>query len=219
MPMIRLIPNVVRYALSATYTNGRPIVTVLHYRVDDSVPGASRADRLSTHAARVRDAWQSEIMDLCSTGYAFQGIAWLDLDSEEGSTGSLGANGALPTAGPKVTTSFAAPSICVLVRKNITGARGARRGRMYLPWLDEADTTHTGSIQSTFVTTAQGKADAFFTAAQNIIAAPDGGAKMIVPDYPRIPTPQPNTLVGRHSYVLSLTVENVQASQRRRVRP
>jgi hypothetical protein len=183
----------------------------------DDITGSEAADL----AQKASTIWQDEILDILSASYTYTGAQFIDLDDADGVTGHVSPTAAHPTAG-QVPGTPGAPQVCILVKKNIAGSgRGARPGRMYLSPINESEIDGTGTIDPATVTAWTTKVQAARTAWE---ALEYGAAKTIAlvqPHWRLADKPETEDGIWAStgwSDLLSLSVDNRVATQRRRVR-
>lgn len=139
-----VVDDIVRLTFNATL-NGNPIATIMDV---DVIPGIGR-DRSDTSREVAEDAggsWQDHIVAELSDHYVFTGTSYVDLNSEDGSTGEVPPDSGKPLAGA-VGADTMAPQVQYLVHKNIdNGSRGRRSGRLYLPGVFESSVDDAGIV-------------------------------------------------------------------------
>jgi hypothetical protein len=124
----RTASDMLQVSMLGRWTNGHPVVNVLHYRID---AGVGEVD-VSGEAADVVQNWQSQLVPEFRDNYRFEGGAYIDLRSEDGETGVIPPFTNEPTQGGS-TGQAANPGDALLIHKRTTSRRGTRSGRMYLP--------------------------------------------------------------------------------------
>lgn len=223
MPLI--VPGVCRYTLHAHF-GVHPVANVLDYQVDTTGSTVSRSDAIKGLAKVLIDQWYLFVLTSQGPDYVFDSVSWVDLNSATGDVGAdtNGVARTLPLAG--IQTGASLPSnVAVLVRKNITAARGAATGRMYLCGLGEAQTTagSPDTLDSAYQATLQTRANTFNNNTTLAGGPTTYSCKMNVvhitaydPPEPPSTTPKPSAGVG--FAVNNLSVQSTLATQRRRLR-
>lgn len=206
-----VVPQVVRYSFSGTYGEAT-WANVMDFRVDEEAL-SDRAIEIENVAGVLEDAWKGFLVPLLVDDLVLTSISWVDLDSADGSTGSIGISGG---AGNDTTPPTSA-QVSVLIRKNTTGGRSSRPGRWYLPGIPEAGVGITG-VDSGYRTALQ-------TALNNWQAALTGpvsqGSQIepVVVHTRNTGTEQnPNIVYVSTTPITSYTVSGTAATQRRRLR-
>lgn len=150
MPLI--VPKTVRYTLNGRWTNDQRIANVVDMHVDEDALALGRPDAINNAAVDLRDNWQQHIVAGIQNNYTFEGISWVDLNSANGQTGSLGPNTGLPFVGANTANEGVPPNIALLVRKIVGGGRGIRTGRMYIAGLAENVVDENGVVLAAGIT-------------------------------------------------------------------
>lgn len=153
-----LMTNIVRYALNGRWTNGRPIVNILDMDVrTNSLPDPGgflpeRDEAVEEAAERLATAWQEHLLPNLSSSYGFEGVSWVDLDSESGSTGSIVPVSDYPQVGA-LGADAEVPQTTLLVEKQLSGRRrGTRNGRWYISGVPEMRIDNNGIVLPIWVT-------------------------------------------------------------------
>lgn len=130
--MALVAPDVVRFSINGTYL-GRPAVNVLDMVVQENGLEEDREDAIQDTAGQIINVWVEEMMDFFNEAYTFDNVSWVDLNSTDGTTGTLGSTSThtLPETGNIVDSPYAG-SVAVLVTKVTTSRRGQRPGRWFL---------------------------------------------------------------------------------------
>lgn len=211
--MAIIAPFVMRFSLNGTQGNDVTWTNVLDVSTlgDVSIPRANIAARM---ADVIASAWATNLAPLLSDNVTLRSISWVDLDSADGSVGSLDG---IDFSG----TQAEAPSpanVAVLVRKVTTSTRGARNGRWYQLGLPEAD--------ADWATVVPAVLTAWQTAFGNFRDALDG--PQTDPSFDSIPkvvhtrnigTPEnPNIVYESDTEITAMEVQPRLATQRRRLR-
>ena len=224
MPFV--VPGTAQYTINGTYA-GRAVANVFHMKIDTTGSIAQRADAVRAMAGIFLNQWTTDIMALIGSAYTANSVAWVDLDSATGSVGAISTSGAnvWPKAGSGASATLPG-SVALLIRKNVSGQRGARKGRVYLVGIDESLTV---SPANNTITTAGAAAwQAKWTAFYGNINQTDQGpltynARQCVAHVLTRAEPKPGQdvgvpLTGTPVEVTSMTVDNTLATQRRRLR-
>lgn len=219
MPRPLVIPDVVRMSILGRWSGARPVVTVLHYDIGNTAEGVSRRDAIDQAVADVIQNWQSQVMAFLANNYSIEGLAWVDLNSEDGATGIEPPNSGENLTGIGTGTTLP-PNAAILVTKNQEGGRGTKSGRMYLPPLSEAYYDEQGLlVEPGQLTFQQGKMDTFLANITQAQPPDDYDGHLVVPHVPLAPDDEVTAWNGTSSHVTSLTVQQLLATQRRRLRP
>lgn len=133
--------DTIQISMLGRWTNGRPVVNVLHFRIDAEAGSVEIEDEVQD----VVQNWQSQLMDNFANNYTFEGARWMDLRSLDGDTGVVPPDPAERTTGDALQEA-ADPSTSILVHKNVTAGRSTRSGRMYLPAPPEGQIDENGVI-------------------------------------------------------------------------
>jgi len=219
-PVVVVAPTVCRFTLKHTVSGGRPCYCSVDVSIDEF--GSTRHAAIASTATGVRNAWQSNMVPQANVGTTFTGISWVDLDSEDGETGSLSPDGARPLVGMQ-SGAQTPPNVSGLIKKRVSSARGTRSGRMYWPPLSEGGVDDAANLASGTRTNLETAAGAFNTAIQAIGVGIVGTVAWRVvhvvghgPPEPGYPNGKPNEWSS--SDITSITVDSKVATQRRRVR-
>lgn len=138
------------------------------------------------------------------------------LKGDGSSTPEVGISTAAGTAGTASASTL--PPNCACLVKKVTGVGGRiNRGRLYMPWyLTEADVDETGLIDPTAVSSRQTAMNDWKTAVEA-----EGPSDMIIAnrvyDLPWTDPARVVTEVNIGASLIALTVENMLATQRRRM--
>lgn len=154
-----VIPNAVRYSVNMTLDG-----TDLSCMVDATVTGSGdRDDNLFEGAQWVLKTWHDVVRPKQTTFLALVDVSYLDLDDEFGPTGSTssGPSGTPTWPSTGVLDEVCLPSnVAVRIDKGISGIRGLKGGRMFVPGIAESYTTQantlTGAAITAFSTVAAG---------------------------------------------------------------
>jgi hypothetical protein len=111
--------------------------------------------------------------------YVYEGVAYLDLENENGASGFIPANTGLPTVGT-ATAASPPPNIANLIKKTIAGTgRNKRPGRWYLPPSGEIEYDEDGLLSSALTTQLQATMSALL-ADWNSVVVPGGDTAIMV---------------------------------------
>jgi hypothetical protein len=154
----RVASDIVQISMLGRWTNGHPVINVLHYRVDVGVGSINVADEMED----VVQNWQSQLIPEFRDNYTFEGGQYLDLRSADGETGIIPPVVGEPTQGGS-TGESSNPNDCVLVHKRTAGARGVRQGRMYLPPPGEGSMDEDGRLTQGAITAMNTRLASFLT--------------------------------------------------------
>ena len=221
--MALVAPNVCRYSTLGTYAGGNWASVIDLRPTIVSGPLPDRPEVCNAMGARLAFAWVAGFRQRMSDKAVIQRIDWVDLDSTEGSTGTVGAVGLpLPATGQSSSSGMPGNVAC-RVRKNAAGPRGSRPGSIYVVGLpeDQTDLANPRDMSPAGVSAWQTAANNFMSTLETPIEHDAGEyiARMVVV---RTTTP-PGDPSGEPEYratssVTSLSVQARIASQRRRQR-
>jgi hypothetical protein len=143
-----IAPDVCRYSFNGTYL-GRPCVNVLDRVVHPNEDPGGRAASVERVARLLIDAYVGPVLGLQSTQYSLNSVSWVDLDSADGTTGSVsaGETETLPQTGTEAGDPYTA-SVGALVHKQVTRTRGTRNGSWTLAGMTEQFVN--GNVLTTF---------------------------------------------------------------------
>lgn len=213
MPLV--VAGVCRFALNQTF-HGRDVVNIVDMDIDSVGELSDRNDAITDQAEVLAKQWSDDVMPDLVSDLVLVSVSWVDLNSEDGSTGSFSGSGgtALPHAGG-VDNNPSSSNVSILVTKQTSSGRGSKNGRMYVCGLPEAYTTRAdpNHIDSGFLATLQEDFDAWLT---NINQ--DSGVDP--PLYNSDLNVVHNAAGGTpsHTKVDDLNVQGLLATQRRRLR-
>lgn len=209
-----IAPLCVRYTLAGTY-GATTWANILDFRLTPN-EGQTRADCVAEHADAVAAAWEAEFPSWISNKVALRSISWVDLDSEDGSTGSI------PYNIPGNDTNPCLPAnVAVLIRKIAPGGgRRARNGRMYLVGCNE-DAVDENLLVPSFPGNFNLMLDDFLAGISETRGAdfPNYSASLVVIHTVNQGTPEnPDYVYSSNDFVSDLVVDSTIATQRRRAR-
>jgi len=223
-----IVPGVCQFTVKGTY-QGRNVANVLHYFIDTTGSTKSRETACFEMAGVVINQWKADMMTYVGNAYTFTEVSWVDLDSANGTVGSRTqtATTTLPFSGAYGTSGMPG-NVSILVRKNLNGRRGVRKGRIYIVGAIESDTAASlnNTLSPTMVTNWQTKVTNFHGNSNQTDQGPlEYNARMCIAhiltrepppaDKPWLPG---NPLTGEAIEVNSLSVDATLATQRRRLR-
>jgi len=203
------------------------VANIIDMFIDTTGSSTLRNDAIFAQAGVLVNQWKVDVLPKLSVLYTFERVSWVDLDEDDGSTGqrTTSTGITLPLPGGDSLTPFPA-NVAVLVKKITDGGRGRRKGRMYIVAATEPETSSTApNIQDPTVVTALQTSMNSFLGNVNQDAGTFGyGSRMCVTHIlTREPPTKPGVpgapLTGDHKNVNSLQVDNLLATQRRRLRP
>lgn len=220
--MALIAPGVARFSLNGT-TFGGPWTTVLDFFIDTTGTGLSRSDACFSAAGNIINSWVEHVAPITAAQTQLNEVAWVDLDSESGSTGQRSTTSLHTLPRPGTAVGDSSPrAVALLVTKVTTSGRGLRNGRMYLPGM--RDNTVTGaSTESAFQTAAQSAMNGYLAELNDEPALPTNFDRRLVVVHTRsvdpdtgAPLPEPEFV--SETEVESLVVQSLLATQRRRQR-
>lgn len=216
-----IAPTIVRFSMHHRGFGPRPFFSVLDVSVDET--GVSRNEACVAVAPDVVRVYQENVCGNLPNGTAFLDASWLDLDSEDGTTGSVGPQPGQPVAGgPGV--SFAPPNVNILAHLQCVHTRSQRNGRKFFPAVAEGEVDNGGLLSAGIKTLwlnglnglrsdlADLSATAFESVAWRVVHV-EGHTGTPVPGFPN---GYPNAWSS--SDVDSISIDALAATQRRRLR-
>lgn len=212
-------PGVCRYTVNGTYL-GRPVANILDQLIGDNVGPTTRSEAIDDTAGDIIDAWSQHVLSFVNTGYTALNVSWVDLDNDQGETGSKSSttDETWPQSGLSDGDPYAA-SVALLVTKQTSSGRGQRNGRMFIAGLDESFVTGN-SIEPTVLSGIQTEMDAFTEALTETGVIATYTTEPVVVHTRNTGTPaDPVIEFVSHTPVTSFRAEARVASQRRRNRP
>lgn len=202
-----VIPNVCRFAVHGL-TGTRPWVNVFDASIPEGRPGAEGT--IKKIAEGLLDTYYNNLRTLCHTSWIIQSCSWVDLNSANGTTGSINStpNHTFPAAGTRTGEAVAA-NTAVMARKTTTRGRGMKNGRTYFSGITEAGTN--GNVLATGENTTWNAAcDAIRSIIQN--AGGTSSAQFVVAGVTKTGATHANPITA-------YSVDTTLATQRRRLRP
>lgn len=136
MPLV--VPNIVRLSVIGEL-NEQEIVTIFDVDVDEGDGGKTREEACFEVAGDLLNNWTDHVLDDLVNDFTATEVRWVDLDSEEGSTGARNSTSDKTWPLPGSHPGNPLPNnTCMRVRKNLQGAsRTTRRGEMRLAGIPE----------------------------------------------------------------------------------
>nr|CRY96606.1 hypothetical protein [uncultured prokaryote] len=161
--------NMVRYAIRGRWSNGRPVINILDMsvRVNPDLPDVpwgpqDRADAIEAKAGDIANNWKENLLPAMTSAYTFEDVAWVDLNSANGSTGSRTADGGGAPGG--LGADSQPPQTTLLISKLEGGrTRGTRPGRWYLSAVRDQDIDNNGIVLPIWRTQINNVLEAFRT--------------------------------------------------------
>jgi hypothetical protein len=206
---------------------GRQVANILDMKIDTTGSTATRPDSCYNLCGVILNQWDTDILNSLASTYTATSVSWLDLDSATGSVGSRTstASKTWPKNGGQLTAAMPG-NVAILVRKQVTAQRGAKRGRMYVCGVTEVitDTTAVNNITSGNVTALS---TAFNNFRGNVNQTDEPtlhySARMCVSHILTRYPPKPgqdigSPATGQSMEVTALSVDATLATQRRRLR-
>ena len=220
MAVVTIIaPTILRATFHQTLANNRTSDNVF----DISVDGQGVIDRdtvLADLLSHLTGFWQDSGLHAYSVNSHFTGASFVDLDSPDGATGSLGPNPAKQLIG-NVTGSVCPPNVSSLTTKVTISRRGEKQGRTYIPDVPEAQTGDNGSLSSAHQVLVHDSLEAFRTKLGTYEFVPASGINPVAMRVVHVHKPDtsvPSTWTWTSSTVDSLITDDFCATQRRRLR-
>lgn len=216
-----VVDSVVRFSVNGSMVgSGRTTANIVDVWLEDAGGDEIRAQNVLTLAEKVLDSWDDNIRPKQVDELTLQSVSWVDLNDENGSTGTISttASNTWPAAGGTAGEAVAF-NTSILVRKAIVADRSRRQGRMYVPGIPEADVASGYTLTGTARPLWQAEFDDFFNDLQGTIT--NGGVPY--DHYPAVVhvltrDANENPLTGDSREVTAFSVQQVLATQRRRLR-
>lgn len=145
--------NVTEVAIRGHWTNGRPVVNVLHVRREEDDPAESARDVLNN--------WQDHVLNLLSGNYSLDGARFTDKESVDGVTGFVIPDPAKFLVGQQPVVTLP-PNNAVLIHKEIASSVGRHAGRIYLPAERESVYDDNGLVGATALANYNTRMGTFF---------------------------------------------------------
>lgn len=219
-PVHILAPTIVRYTFKHDTAAANNADNVVDISID-AAGTVSRDDSVDDFNSHICGMWQDTVLQCFGTSTLFLGASWIDLDSADGRTGTLGPAAAHPTHGVQ-TPPFAPPSISYLVHKNTVSRRGERGGRMYIPDVPEASVNDAGGLSGGAIALIEGEVGGFRTNilgyTNTVAGTAFNPAAWRVVHVHKLDKLDPTTWTWSSSDVTSIRCDPIVGSQRRRQR-
>lgn len=218
--MAFIVPQVCRYTVHQNQ-DGNPVFNVVDMQIDTTGSSQSRGDAIAAQAGIIVSNWADHVMQYLANDLQATEVSWVDLDDEDGSTGSTSTGP--QTDFPAVGGSASAPcpaGVCFLVKKNLEGSSRARRtGRMYLSGVatGHLDVNDGSLVDGATKTLIQAALNTFLGDITQTAFDPAGHTSKLV--VPHILTRDPDTdapLTGDYTDVSTLVLDSRVGFQKRR---
>lgn len=176
---------------------GRPWANVFAFQLagDPEISAEEAADL-------VANSWGSTVFTNTTSTTELTGVAWVDLRTLTGDSGSKAASPPYDGQDPAQGSS---PQVAVMIKWEATGGRSVRGGRTFIPGMAEAGITAGGDVIEAVRTSLQGELDDYLDLVQA------GG---LIPSILTRTGPSAGTM----RTILSGSVDPRAATQRRRQR-
>lgn len=216
--MALIAPGIVRYTLSGTIGGTKKWANI--WDVDILIAGEqTREDACREYAEVLMANWVQNVMLSLSIAIALTEVSWVDLDSADGSTGSINTTPLDPGPYEGAETGEAiTPQTSVLVTKVASSARGSRNGRMYLAGFRESDIDFD-RLDSGYAAIVQTRMDSFLaTVTDPAELSPSSCLPCVVHTRNAGTAENPNIVYTGRGVIQRLEVNLETATQRRRQR-
>lgn len=216
--MALVFPAVARYVIEQTFL-GRPAINILDMALTNE-DGVSREQAVFNVAGDIINNWADHMMGLMAEGVSFNAVSWVDLNSEDGSTGrrTTTSDTSLPVIGGAAGDTAPA-SVAMLIRKQSVSRRGQRQGRWFIPGATEQN-LNGNLLSSGFLTAVEGNLADFLAGVSDQSPILDVERIPVVLHTENQGTPQAPVIVATGwSQIQALSMDAQVASQRRRNRP
>src|SRR5688500_17474517 len=216
MPLVA--PGCIRYTLNGTFQGTQTWANIWDVDLLADI-NQDRAPLIQEYAELIIENWVGSIGLSLTEDTVLTSVSWVDLDDLNGSVGEVsGYSGGTPPYNGSQTTAPNAANVSVLVTKGGTPVRGTRNGRMFIVGYPEANTNGT-SLESTAQSVFQDRCTAFLNDMTDPPAVELGSMQPVVVHTRNQGTPSnPDIVYNGKSNVTSLQVQNLLATQRRRLR-
>lgn len=217
--MALVAPDIARFTLNGDFGSaGSAWANILDVKIL-AAGGFDRADAVPAVAGRLADAWAANIAPNVSTSITLRSVGFVDLDSEDGVTGTYTSGGpiTLPFSGTLVG-NMSTRNTAYLVHKSGTPTRGSRSGRWYIPGVLE---TEVGEVQIAAERVTAFNSDLLSFLVDMIGPGPEpvGACDPCIVHTRNQGTPtNPDIVFVGFSPIQALTVDPEAATQRRRMR-
>lgn len=225
--MAFVVPGVCQYTIHGTYGN-TPVANVLAYRIITTGTITDRNTAIDNMGGILINQWTTDVLPLLNSLYKADHLTWVDLNAADGNIGARNVSGThtWPLAGGALNASMPG-NVAMLVRKNVSAKRGARKGRMFLAGVDETSTQNPNqnNMYTANVSALQTAMDHFLSNTNQSDPIVGTGYQsfmqvihILTRDTPKKPGRLGPPLTGEGLQVSSLSVDSLLASQRRRLR-
>jgi hypothetical protein len=174
-----VLPNGARFSINGVWSGVRPIVTVWHALVTDR---GNRTLAMVEAASTIGGFWGTHVVPNIADNYVMQTVSYIDLSSEQGSTGTW-VMGAPATGGQGLATE--SPYNGIVVTKAITDkGRGRRGGRVFIPGIQATELDELGKISDAAQTAAESALTAFMMAVNGYSGTDVSAMQLVVAHTP-----------------------------------
>lgn len=217
--MTIVAPGICRYTVHGTLGT-RPTANILDFRIDTTGSTESREEAIEAMCGIIINEWSDHVLPQVCAPYTATSVSWVDLDEEDGSTGSRTSTG--QETWPKVATRSGTPApanTSVLVTKVGSSRRGQRNGRLYLAGPPEGE-VGTQNLTSTYQAAVQASMESMLgNMNQSETTLGEYESYMVIVHTRDVGTPgNPDIVFTGSSDVSALSVSGTAATQRRRLR-
>ena len=145
MPVL-VVPDVCRFSVHQSL-GGQEVVNIIDMQVDTTGSEVSRSEALFDVAGDILNNWNDHILGGQINDLQAVSVDWIDLNSENGPTGSRSTTSAnqWPKAGSDAGSSIMPGMVALRIDKQTAGGRGTKKGRMYLAGVHEDATPSADS--------------------------------------------------------------------------
>lgn len=214
--MSLVAPGICRYSVQGII-GSRPWACILDMHLETTVLD-DRHDVILDQARVLLNAWFEKVLPFTGSAVTLQRVRWVDLNDADGETGerSTSPEHTIPASGG-VGTDIAPANAAILVKKRAGGGRRSRNGRMFLPGIPEASAA-ASNVAGASLTTMQGNMNSFLSSINQT-----GGVILDYESHLAVvhtirPTPTAPPEFDSFDHVTSLEVQQLLATQRRRMR-
>jgi hypothetical protein len=215
-------PDVCRFTVNGTY-QGNAVAMIFDMRITDINIGISRDEAIQDQAEDLLHAYDDNLLVRQVTEFVATSVSWVDLDSEDGSTGSVvsGGGDTWPKAGT-VTAAGMPGNVSALITKVAPGGgRRTRNGRTYWPGIGENATLDgaVNTIDAAVLAVWNPAWEQFTSDISNTNLGEGYESNLVVVHTTNVGTPtNPNIVATGYSDVTAVFVQPLLATQRRRLR-
>lgn len=217
--MTIVAPGICRYTVNGSI-GIRPTANILDFRIDTTGSTVSREDAVEAMCGIIINEWSDHVLPHVCAPYTASSVSWVDLDEEDGSTGSRTSTS--QETWPQVATRSGTPApanTSVLVTKVGSSRRGQRNGRLYLAGPPEGE-VGTQNLTSGYQAAIQ---DSMTSMLGNLNQEDPNefeyGSYLVIVHTRDVGTPgNPDIVFTGSSDVSALSVSGTAATQRRRLR-